>query len=207
MSLASHNERIYRPLSSSHGIDNRRTAVSFSLLITKEAMESLSEGILSLREITTHNERKRQSSPLYLSDISSLDSKRPRLDDDDESSKASRWSQYRDCSNLSTLTEASDTQPELPQEGTSVNSYVISAPQVPNLEKHIDNLLVQLEAWSLVCLKEWRQKQDVDTMMDVEDESTPSRTTRQRQKAAKRKLMRTLRRKQEEVTQENKKVK
>jgi hypothetical protein len=171
-------------------------------------MESSSEGILSLREITMHNERKRPSSPLYLSDISSLDSKRPRLDDDDdESSKASRWSQYRDCSNLSTLTEASDTQPELPQEGTSVSSCVISAPQVPNLEKHIDNLLVQLEAWSLVCLKEWRQKQDEDTMMNVEDESTPSDMTRQRQKAAKRKLMRTLRRKQEEVTQENKKFK
>jgi hypothetical protein len=165
-------------------------------------MESSLEGILALRDVSTHErqERKRPSSPLYLSDISSLDSKRPRLglNDDDDSSRESRWSQYRDCTNLSTLTEASETQPEvLPTYSTfPIQHVIIAAPQVPDLEKHIDNLTVQLEAWSLVSLKEWRQKQDEDTMQD-DVSSTPSSRTRQRQKAAKRKLMRTLRRNHE----------
>lgn len=168
-------------------------------------MESSSEGILALRDWTTHEqrERKRPSSPLYLSDISSLDSKRPRLElnDDDESSRESRWSQYRDCTILSTLTEASETQPDLPTSTFPIQQVVIAAPQVPDLETHIDNLAAQLEAWSLVSLKEWRQKQqDEDTMEDV---STPSSTTRQRQKVAMRKLMRTLRRQHEETMQED----
>jgi hypothetical protein len=169
-------------------------------------MECSSEGILALRDLTTHeqqHERKRPSSPLYLSDISSLDSKRPRLElNDDESSRESRWSQFRDCANLSTLTEASETQPDLPPELQTtfpIQHVIIAAPQVPDLEKHIDNLAVQLEAWSLVSLKEWRQKQDGDTMEDV---ATPS-SSRQRQKAAQRKLMRTLRRQHEEIMKDD----
>jgi hypothetical protein len=75
---------------------------------------------------------------------------------------------------------------------------------VPDLETHIDNLAVQLEAWSLVSLKEWRQKQqDEDTMEDVVVSTSSISTTRQRQKNAMRKLMRTLRQKHEETMQED----
>lgn len=161
-------------------------------------MES-SEGILvhELTRLSTDTNNKRPSSPLLYEE-----SKRPRLSDADDdmetSSRESRWSRYRDCTNLSTLTETSDSQQaDSVLEGYNVH---VSANQVPDLEEHIDKLAMKLEEWSLVNLKEWRRKKAAEECMDVDvSPGSPQRpdnaakAARQRQKNAKRKLMRALR--------------
>jgi len=160
-------------------------------------MESASEGLLvhELTRLSTDtNHNKRSSSPLLYEE-----SKKPRLEDDMEtSSRESRWSRYRDCTNLSTLTEQSDSQQANPEDVLEGYNVHVKANQVPDLEEHIDNLAMELEEWSLVNLKEWRQKQACENMMEI-DAGSPQRppnaakAARQRQKAAKRKLMRALR--------------
>jgi hypothetical protein len=174
-------------------------------------MES-SEGILvhELTRLSTDTNNKRPSSPLLYEE-----SKRPRLsdaDDDDDmetSSRESRWSRYRDCTNLSTLTETSDSQQaDSVLEGYNVH---VSANQVPDLEEHIDKLAMKLEEWSLVNLKEWRRKKAAEECMDVDDDMSPAspqrpnaaKAARQRQKAAKRNLMRALRHSHDESYSNN----
>lgn len=169
-------------------------------------MESSSEGLLihELTRLSTDaaSNNKRSSSPLLYED-----SKKPRLSDDDmeTSSRESRWSRYRDCTNLSTLTERSDddeaNNPDQVLEGYNVH---VAAHKIPDLEAHVDKLAMELEEWSLVNLKEWRQKKACEdlSLMDIDDippGSSPTKrpsavkAARQRQKAAKRKLMRALR--------------
>ena len=159
-------------------------------------MESSSEGILvrELTRLSTRNDgtHKRSSSPLLYEE-----SKRPRLEDDMEtSSRESRWSRYRDCTTLSTLTEASDSHENADDVLDGYNVHV-AAHQVLDLEHHIDKLAMELEAWSLVNLKEWRQMKAIKDSMDIDAGSpvkpNPKKITLQRQKAAKRNLMRALR--------------
>lgn len=183
-------------------------------------MESSSEGLLihELTRLSTDagSNNKRSSSPLLYED-----SKKPRLSDDDmeTSSRESRWSRYRDCTNLSTLTERSDddeaNNPDQVLEGYNVHvaphhrrtaplHQHIAAHEVPDLEEHIDKLAMELEEWSLVNLKEWRQKKACEdlSLMDIDDippgpsptkRASAIKAARQRQKEAKRKLMRALR--------------
>lgn len=153
---------------------------------------------LSTASAHQHENHKRSSSP-YASDDDESTSKRPRLEETDvdmaeTSSRESRWSQYRDFSNLSTITEASETQnnPDDAFEGLHV-----SANQVSDLEEHIDKLAMELEEWSLVNLKEWRRKKAVEQVMNNKEGSpqrtiNPLKAARQRQRAAKRNLMRAL---------------
>ena len=163
-------------------------------------MESSSERLLvhekTRRLSTDGGARKKRSSP---SPLLYDEPKKRRMDDNVEtSSRESRWSQYRDCLTLSTLTEASDSHdnnPDTVLEGCNVH---VAAHQVPDLEEHIDKLAMELEEWSLVNLKEWRQKKACENLMEVDAAESSQRpnavkAARQRQKAAKRKLMRALR--------------
>lgn len=163
---------------------------------------SSSEGASLVHELTRlstnsttsqHHHNKRSPSPLLYNE----DPKRRRLEDEimETSSRESRWSCYRDCTNLSTLTEQSDDHTKDLLEGC--NGVHVAAHQVPDLEDHIDKLAMELEEWSLVNLKEWRQQQFGNTMDVDGSPSCPKgrskAAARNKQKAAKRKLMRVLR--------------
>lgn len=159
---------------------------------------SSSEGFLvqELTKLSTMN-NKRSPSPL-----SYEESKRPRLQEEDmeTSSRESRWSRYRDCTNLSTLTEQSDSADNDKLLEQEYNVHV-AAHQVPDLEEHIEKLAKELEEWSLVNLKEWRHQQFGDSSTEAEDgdvsspckERRSSKAAVRKQKVAKRNLMRVLR--------------
>lgn len=135
-------------------------------------------------------------------------SKRPRLQEevqaDEEASHESCWSHDRGTiqANLSILVEASDCEPENPESAT----HIVAASRVTDLERHVESLATELEAWSLLDLKEWRKQQESAEQTMKEGDCT---TTRQRQNEAKRTLMRNLSRQQNpeigEVIQEGEK--
>jgi hypothetical protein len=155
-----------------------------------ETSSSESSGLTLVHELTllSTNVNGKRSPPCSLYE----ESKRRRLleeDDMETSSRDSRWSQYRDCTNLSTLTEQSDPpEPTNVLEGCNLH---VAAHQVSDLEEHIEKLAMELEEWSLVNLKEWRQQQFGDKMHETRQGR--SREAVKKQMAAKRKLMRALR--------------
>jgi predicted DNA-binding protein (UPF0251 family) len=79
--------------------------------------------------------------------------------------------------------------------GVALEGYNVhvAAHQVPDLEEHIDKLAMELEEWSLVNLKEWRQQQFGENMnVDSPTKQRPSKEAVRKQKAAKHNLMRAL---------------